>query len=513
LADSDDQKDLKKAISELLSANEAFKAQIQPLIRDDKETQDALALHEKTISVLMEELLGTKADHKRMADNLEMVSAKCDTFQEKLELHESLHGAVEKRLARIENLQVQEINKLLRESRTPSKAQLKALDEFIKIHPDDTRLLALKAKVLDSMGDIKNAVKWIDDSIAKYPSEAYLWYTKGLLLDVSNSEEELKCYNKSLELVGEDKVLRHLVAYLKSSTLARLGRLDEALTSVEEAIKNGPKCSGSWAIKGMILKDLNKIPESMGCFAKSLELDQNDWYALLGYGLVLAILGRNEEALAYFDKAAHCKPDSSLPYFGKTDVLMHMNLPPKALDSIEEGLTRDPKNACAWCKKGFVLLKLEQNDKALESFEKSIQLNPPDSCMEVLLHKGLVLVEEGRIPEARDWLRSLDEKKIHSANALNSYSYALFRLGEFEKGIETARRALEMNADVPHYWDTLACNLTGAKSDSDAIVAFRKAASLATTDDAISWNVYNSLCDRMGLGKEAEFAREKVGRP
>ena len=67
-----------------------------------------------------------------------------------------------------------------------------------------------------------------------------------------------------------------------------------------------------------------------------------------------------------------------------------------------------------------------------------------------------------------------------------------------------------MDPSVPAFWDTLACNLVGAKSDSDALQAFRKAISLKKRDRDITWDVFKALCERMGLHEDAVQAEKKI---
>ena len=363
------------------------------------------------------------------------------------------------------------------------------------------------------MGKKREALEWIESSIAKYPNRGYLWYLKGLLLEESQTNEKLECHDKALGLFEESDALeRHLVHYAKAGVLYGANRLEEALLSLEKATESQPSCPAGWSRKGFALLRLNRIPESLGSFEKALEMNPKYWEPWYGKGAVLAVLGSDhyDEAIEYFDKAIEIEPGKAVLYFSKGELLSRMDRLTEALTFYEQGLKYDTKDSCGWCLKGLAFAKLKRYSEALDSFNKSLDLGPPDYCTLVLVHKGMALTLLERIPEAKDSIKNVDEKKIDEADSLNNYAWLLYRLREFNKGIEISRKAIEVKPDDAHIWDTLACNLQGAGLDSEALEAFEKAVRLKKTDEAINWEALAKLYERLGRHEEADRAKQKI---
>lgn len=515
MTEEDDAKSLRKLVLDILSTTEEMKSSIDPLIRGQERAIEALASQGEAISALIEHVFGTREEHKKMADKLEMVMGKFGAFKHRLDSHESSLELLGKRLTLVEKQQVDELSNLV-ESRKPlSKAQLQNLDELINLHPDDFQLVGLKALALKSSRDSKAAVEWIDGLIAKDRNQAYLWWMKGVVLD--NDEEALKCFDKSEELLGnkEKRIPRHNVSYSKAMILEKLSRFEEALTSIEKAIECESTCEYAWSEKGDLLLKLNRVPESLSSFEKALELNSEFAWAWHGKGQALAVLGPDhyEEAAECFDNSARFGPTDSAPHFAKAELLLEMDRHAEGLSSVEKGLSLDAEDACAWCIKGMLLGNLKEFPKAVDSFDKAIEHGPPAECIHVRVFKGEALIDAGRISDARNWLKCLDERKMEDAETLNRYAWSLYEIGECVRGVEAARRLVGLDSSNPAFLDTLACNLVGNNSDSEALQVFQKAISLRKSDDSISWGVFASLCDRMGLREEADMARTKAKPP
>lgn len=517
MTEKDDSKGLHKILVDILSSTEEVKSLVSPLIRGHEHAMNALKSQQEAISNLMASVLGTKEDHRKMADKLEMVSGKFSAFQQKIESHESFNELLDKRMTLIENQQVQEISEQVLAGKTPSKVQLQTLEGLIGVHPKSYALMALKADALIALGEEDKALKWIDDSIARHQKEPYLWWEKGVVLAESdkeyNKEEAIKCFDKSVELLRDDerKNLHHLIFYSKALVLEELRRFEEALTSAEKAVEYEPKCDNAWSEKGDLLYELNRIPESLGCYEKALEVDPKSGWAWFGKGQALAILGSDhyKEAVACFDKSINLNPMVASAYFSKARVLLCMDQMTDGLEAVEKGLSLDPKDACAWCHKGMLLASLDQFPKAVDSFNRAIELGP-EKCVDVFSLKGQALIDAGQISDARSWLKDIDDKRMSGTEMLNGHAYALYEVGEFGRGVEVARRVIDIDSGSSEFWDTLACNLAGERSDQKGLDAFRKAVELAKDDRSITWDEYSALCDRMALGEEAVLAKKKL---
>ncbi|MBE2899606.1 hypothetical protein DNK57_02015 [Methanothermobacter thermautotrophicus] len=70
-----------------------------------------------------------------------------------------------------------------------------------------------------------------------------------------------------------------------------------------------PKDRKTWNNKGIVLGELGRYDEALGCFEKVLEINPEDHRAWYMKGEVLEKLGRCEEALESYRKALKLKPE------------------------------------------------------------------------------------------------------------------------------------------------------------------------------------------------------------
>lgn len=504
---------LREDLRLILSSTEELKTAMGPIVRADEPNRKLLELHTSRIAKLVERVYGTEQEHKEQAKKLDLISQKETRLEQAWKDHDADHDLLEQRLAFVEYQQLEGIENKIRKGEILSKSELSTLDGFVKLHPADSYLLSLKARSIALKSGKDEAIKWIDNLIQKN-DDPMLWWTKGLI--VGRSEGSLKLFDKTLELLGDKKAkwLRHQAYYCKSSVLEGLDRFDEALAAADKAIEYSPKCSNAWTVKGDSLRQLNRIPEALGCYDKALQLNDESAWAWRGKGTALAILGpaQYDEAIKCFDRSIQLEPNVALAYFRKTDVLMGKRSYDEALKVIEKALELDPKDACGWCHKGVILTNLKEPQKAIGAFDRCIEIGSPEECVVMLLYRSTAMENAGRAPEAYAWLSKLDPQKFKTAEQLNGYSWALYRVGQFSKGIEFANKAIGIDSQTAEYWDTLACNLSGAKSDSEALATFQKAVGIATSADQISWDEYDAVSKRLGLGNETEMAREKLRR-
>jgi Tfp pilus assembly protein PilF len=82
-------------------------------------------------------------------------------------------------------------------------------------------------------------------------------------------------------------------------------------------------------------------------------------------------------------------------------------------------------------------------------------------------------------------------------------------LGEFARGVQFSRKALDISPKNACVWDTLACNLVGAGDKPEALKAFTKAIELKKSDRDISWPILARLYEDLGMSGQAREARQK----
>ena len=122
------------------------------------------------------------------------------------------------------------------------------------------------------------------------------WYSKGAALTILGKyEEAIECIDNALKLSPNNEV----ALVNKGMALSRLGRHREALKCYNEAIRVNPNYEVAWNNKGNALTRLNRYDEAVKCYDMAIQLDEEYREAWVNKGYVLAKMGD-------FDGAARC---------------------------------------------------------------------------------------------------------------------------------------------------------------------------------------------------------------
>jgi len=155
-------------------------------------------------------------------------------------------------------------------------------------------------------------------------------------------------------------------------TLARLGRVDEAISAYEGAAEVGP-----------------------------------DYLTWISLGLLYEQSGRLVEAAEAYGTAAAELPEDSLAHGARGAVLQHLGRHDEAVESYEIAVRYSPDNASYWESLALSYSVLEQADDALRAAEKALEYNQ-DSALAHLIRGG-VLELQGDVDGAReDYERTLE---------------------------------------------------------------------------------------------------------
>lgn len=114
--------------------------------------------------------------------------------------------------------------------------------------------------------------------------------------------ERLKAAAAGTTLAGAGMVIARGLAR-RGTALANLGRMDEALQSINRALEMDSDDVAAWIGKGNILVHRGQLDEALFCFDKAIELNPNVAAAWQGKGKALQRMGREVEARQHFTKA------------------------------------------------------------------------------------------------------------------------------------------------------------------------------------------------------------------
>jgi tetratricopeptide (TPR) repeat protein len=162
--------------------------------------------------------------------------------------------------------------------------------------------------------------------------------TKGMTLTViGRYQEGLVWFDKALEIDPQ-----HIYALLnKGYTFDRLGKYEEALQCYDQALALNPKDAVALerllGNKGYVHYQVRQYEQALQCYDQALALNPKDVVVLSDKALLLAKLGRKEEALQYSNKAIENIPLPNLMVlYNKSCVMSIFNKPEESLNLLGE---------------------------------------------------------------------------------------------------------------------------------------------------------------------------------
>jgi tetratricopeptide (TPR) repeat protein len=226
------------------------------------------------------------------------------------------------------------------------------------------------------------------------------------------------------------------------AALAGLGRLQEAESSLRQAISLNPDYPEPHGNLGMALKSLGRLDEAAAALRRAIALRPRWPEVLSKLGITLYEMGRLEEAEPVLHQAIALKPG-----FAEAQAYLAMTLK-----------------------------KLRRPDEAEIAFRDAIALKPESAELHVNL--GVVLTTLGRTQEAVPLYRRAIALEPGLAQAYNNLGTALRTLGAPDEAEAALRRAIALRPDFAKAYNNLGNVLLDLERPDEAVAAYREAIAL-----------------------------------
>lgn len=115
-------------------------------------------------------------------------------------------------------------------------------------------------------------------------------------------------------------------------------RVAEGARMLREARTLDPLNAGYWNDEGVMLADLGRLDESVGCLGRCLELSPESVDAWNNLGRTLRKLNRHEEAIECYEKAIDLSPGEWEPWSNKAGCLADLGRAREALSAYDAAL-------------------------------------------------------------------------------------------------------------------------------------------------------------------------------
>ncbi len=240
-------------------------------------------------------------------------------------------------------------------------------------------------------------------------------------------------------------------SFASAQELAARGRLDQALTQLNQLAAQSSEPPGVERLRGIIFYQKEQFPEAIAAFTKAEAQDPNDRESVEMHGVSLYRLGRASEAIPFLEKA-HAQVETANVDPNYVLALCYADV--QRYDDSRHAFAAQygfpPDSAEAYLLAGRMFLRRELRDQAGAAAAKALALNPQLPLAHELL--GEVALAKGDVPGA---IRELEaERKINplDASLYDRLGDAYLRNEQFKDAQQALDRAvlLEPNSTGPY---------------------------------------------------------------
>jgi Tfp pilus assembly protein PilF len=154
------------------------------------------------------------------------------------------------------------------------------------------------------------------------------------------------------------------------------GRLDEARTEAEEAVRLNPTSSRHRNNLGVILLEQHRLPEALDAFARAVRLDPKYIHALVNLGDVALQTGELEMASGALGEALRLAPDEAKAHRLLGATFERTGDADAALREYREAVRLQPDSAAAWSSLAVLCQNRGDLLEARQAFEAATRADP-----------------------------------------------------------------------------------------------------------------------------------------
>lgn len=211
--------------------------------------------------------------------------------------------------------------------------------------------------------------------------------------------------------------------------------------------------SASLMGKASSLHQLGKNDEALNYINQAIDIKKGNPLHLDIKGTILAALGRNQEGIDCFDQEIAVCGDSYSPFVQKAKLLGRLNRHVEALNCISDGIERFPNIARLLVQKSFVLSALGRKADARDAINEALNIDANDAF--ILFQKAVDLQEDGQYDDAFPYVeKSLELDPIADADwsAIADSAWIVkckcfLSQGRVLEGYKCIENALEINPE------------------------------------------------------------------
>ncbi|MFN2430458.1 MAG: tetratricopeptide repeat protein, partial [Cryomorphaceae bacterium] len=292
-------------------------------------------------------------------------------------------------------------------------------DEIIE-SPNDPNLYIKRALEYQKRKLFELALKDVDRALSIDPTVSYFHAVKGEIYFMQGNLRDAR--------LNLEKAVRY--DETNTEALLKLGevnfllrRYDNAIETLDQALKVNENLAQAYFIKGFVFKELGDTTLSFSSFQTATEVNPEHYDAYIQLGNLSAQQG-NPIAMEYLQTALEIKPNSAEALYNLGMFYQAGNKFDKAMEVYQRLIRADGQNFLGYYNTGYIhLTEFLEFEIAEAYFDSVLQVKP--EYVDALYNKGLCAEEMGETDRAVSIYRSVMEQDPQNDAAARGLSRLL----------------------------------------------------------------------------------------
>lgn len=254
---------------------------------------------------------------------------------------------------------------------------LQAIERVLASQPDDDEAWALQALTLLQLGRATEAEQCIDNGLLKKPKSASLITEKAnIRLHQNRPTETVQLARSAIEIDSSEPRRHGLLA----TGLLFTKRPKEAIESLDRFISmggaTGPDEAWAWDTRGSALLTLGKVQDALTAYDHAVRLSPTDAPFAANRASALAALGRRPEALEEMRRALKLDPRDANRWRQHAKLARTVGFIEEAIDAMDHAIELAPRSSALWIDRGHLYFQAGQLRDAMTAYETADSLDP-----------------------------------------------------------------------------------------------------------------------------------------
>ncbi|MBC8750744.1 MULTISPECIES: tetratricopeptide repeat protein [Paraburkholderia] len=334
---------------------------------------------------------------------------------------------------------------LLRARKAHSEGSLqqaeKAYGELLEFDPEHSEALHLLGAVRFQQGRLAEAETLMRRSIERQSVPLALANHSAVLAGMGREDEALSRLDEALAI----NPAHQRAIFQRAGLLAQLGRHADAVAAYDRLIELAPAFADGFLRRSEMLRALGRLDDALTDCDRALALTGRSFEGHRERGLVLRALGRYREAADSYGHALSITPGSAEVMFLRGVAFLDLSEPERALADFNGAIAASPGFVDAIFNSSVALEQLGRHDEAITRCDRVLAIAPKHAM--ALANRGNASSNVGRNREAAANYASSLEIEPDSLGVLCNYASALMHIDRYGDAWQACQHALTVDPD------------------------------------------------------------------